>query len=116
VPEDGHSDARVNIERGEQQPAGTADAAPGAPDIESRLMLRGSIGWPVRVVKTSAYFSPQMQVSGQVWPGVVAGPGTGPHWEPAATNARAGERASGQRKPSAEDRDKAAVAMMRHCG
>ena len=32
---------------------------------KARLMFRGSIGWPVRVVNTSACFSPQMQVFGQ---------------------------------------------------
>jgi len=32
---------------------------------KARLMLRGSIGWPVRVVNTSACFSPHMQVFGQ---------------------------------------------------
>jgi hypothetical protein len=70
----------VNVERGEQRPACTArvvqgdatDAVPGAPDIEGRFMLRGSIGWPVLVVKTSVCFSPQIQMRGQVsartWP------------------------------------------------
>jgi hypothetical protein len=32
---------------------------------KARLMLRGSIGWPVRVVNTSGCFSPQMHVFGQ---------------------------------------------------
>ena len=80
MSEYGHRDARVNIERGEQRPAGTAgvvkrdaaDAVPGAPDIEG----------PVDVARLDRVTCPRGEdervllaadADAGAWPGVVAG-------------------------------------------
>jgi hypothetical protein len=60
-PRDAHRDTRVNIERGQERPAGTpgvvnadaADTCLSAAASNRRLTARGSIGRPVRVVNTS---------------------------------------------------------------
>jgi hypothetical protein len=77
VPEDGHRDARVNVERGEQRPAGAArvvkrdatDAVPGASDVEG----------PVDVARLDRVAGPRgedervlLAADTDAWPGVGA--------------------------------------------
>lgn len=71
VPKDGHRDARVNVERGQERAAGTtverdaADAVASAPEVEGPVDVAGFDRTTGTSVNTSECFSPQMHVSGQ---------------------------------------------------